>query len=269
MLVGCLAAALVACGGSETETQPVDNTGGGGAGGEGGGVNTDDLTAEEYYKEVVHPELVASCGICHAADTDCTPQFMAETAGPSYSKLKETTGLVTHPDNSNLIIHGAHTGPALTVTQEEFVTEWLSREHPAPPEGPSVHEALDEFGACMLFDEFMSSELYKLPYQQTDAGPCGSCHRTGEAGTWLGYNEMETFAKNTQLPWIKRLVRPVYDGAGNFVDLEPSNRFVDKVENSNACGSVHPAALVSTENKEAIKNYVNLTKARWESGNCE
>src|SRR5690606_26914626 len=133
--------------------------------------------------------------------------------------------------------HGAHTGPALTEFQESLVRQWLDKEFQddTDPPKPTLGEALVEIGNCMTEADFNTYQVYLLAYQQSDQGPCGSCHRTGEAGTWIGYNEEEMYDKNTRLPWIKRLVAPAYDGDNRFVDLVPSNRFVDKVENANAC----------------------------------
>lgn len=264
-------ALLLACGGgSDSETGTDTGTDTGGGGGEGGGSSTDNLTADEYYREVVHPELGVSCVSCHSSGDPCTPQFMEESSKASLEALRSVPGLVTHPENSDLILHGAHTGPALTSVQEEIVTIWLNKERPEPPEGQSVFEAFADFGDCMDVDDYVSSELYKWAYQQTNAGPCGGCHRTGEAGTWLSYNQEETFFKNAQLPWIKRMVRAEYDGNGNFIDLVASDRFVTKVETANQCGN-HPAANLDSEpeRKQAVTTFVELTKARWEAGNCD
>jgi len=262
-------AVLIACGGGadgETETDP----GTGGGGGEGGGSATDNLTADEYYREVVHPELAVSCVSCHSSGDPCIPQFMQESAKASYDALRAEPSLLTHPENSDLILHGAHTGPALSRVQEEIVTIWLDKERPEPLEGESVFDQFAEFGDCMDTDDYLAAELYKWAYQQTNAGPCGGCHRTGEAGTWLSYNQEETFFKNAQLPWIKRMVRAEYDGNGNFVDLVASDRFVTKIEQANQCGD-HPAANLDSqpERKQAVTTFVSLTKARWEAGKCD
>ena len=225
------------------------------------------LSAREFFIEEVFPELGKNCAICHAPGDECAPPFMRTTAEASYDELKAYSGLVVHPGNSNLIHYGAHTGPALTVTLEELVTEWLTLERPDPPSGKTQLQALDEFGPCMDFDNFMTTGFYKMAYQQTDAGPCGSCHKTGEAGTWLGYNQDEMFAKNQKRPWIKRLVKADFDPDGNFKDLLPSPRLVEKVENN--CGSPHPRALVEDPNKLAITEYFQTTHQAWMAGDCE
>lgn len=265
---------LVAASGCDKSTTAED-TAGTGTGGEGGESVTND--PEEYFLNFVFTELDNSCGVCHQSDDGCVPRFMGESAESTYAAMKAYEGIVTHGDNSNLIYHGAHTGPALTEFQEELVREWLDREFADDddPPKPTLGEALVEVGNCMLQGEFEDPDgsgtmpgVYLLAYQQSDQGPCGSCHRTGEAGTWIGYNEEEMFAKNTRLPWIKRLVKPAYDENNRFVDLVPSNRFVDKVESANACGSPHAAASVPVEMEASIEEFVQSALDRWHNGTC-
>jgi hypothetical protein len=260
-LITALALSLfaAACSGG---TDPGTAAGAGGGGGEGPA-----LSPREFFAKEVFPELGKNCAICHTPGDECAPPFMTTTAEGSYEDLKAFGGLVVHPDNSNLIHHGAHTGPALTATLEDLVTEWLLLEHPDAPAGRTQIQALDEFGPCMTFDSFMTTGFYKMAYQQTDAGPCGGCHKTGEAGTWLGYNQEEMFAKNQKRPWIKRLVKATFDGEGNFQDLIPSTRLIDKVEIN--CGSPHPSALILDPNKLAISEYFDTTHQAWMAGTCE
>ena len=260
-VAGCIG--LLGTAACESESAPV---GGGGQGG-AGGLNTDDLTPQEFYVQVVHPELDASCGGCHAFTAPCVPTFMADTAEASYQALKQHTGLVTASPNSNLIYHGAHNGPALTLPQEELVQEWLDREFPDGATGKTLKASLIEFGDCMTREDFDLYEVSLLAYQQTADGPCGSCHRTGEAGTWIGYNDDETFTKNTRIPWIKRLVEPVYEG-NEFVDLAASKRFVKKVEEAGLCESSHPAALVPAQIEQNLDDYFAATHNRWANNAC-
>jgi hypothetical protein len=238
-----------------------------GAGGQGGGAEPE-YTAQEFYEKFVDPEIAQTCGNCHQFDTNCTPQFMGDNPGANYNLLREHPGLVTNADNSNLIHHGAHTGPALSSSQEALVTEWLDLEFPEPPEGKTLSQALDEFGDCMTLEDFETYLVYELAYEQTQDGPCGSCHRTGEAGTWIGYNVDEMYAKNKLVPWIKRLVEPSYNGNA-FEDLVPSDRFVRKVEDANQCGSTHPGALIRAELESNIAGYVEATHSRWVAGACD
>ncbi|MFP6683572.1 MAG: hypothetical protein VB934_02620 [Polyangiaceae bacterium] len=234
-------------------------------GGEGGG---DGLSARQFYLDQVHPELVQSCAICHKSSADCTPKLMAVDGETSYDTLKSLPGMVTHPDNSNLIHHGAHTGPTLTLTQETLTREWLSREFPTKPIKRTQVQALALLGSCMEFDDFMDTGVYKFAYQQTQFGPCGACHKTGEAGAWIGYNPEEMFAKNTRLPWIKRLVHPVYDKDKEFIEFRPSNRFIDKPELSNQCGSAHPSALIPAKLEQSLVDFLAVSMVHYDAEKC-
>jgi hypothetical protein len=264
----CAALGLGGTGGCKgNDTTPTD----GGQGGGGGGTPADKLSARDFYLQFVHTELDLTCGICHAAEDPCVPTFMAETAEGSYLVLKDAEGVVTHSDNSNLIYHGAHTGPALTEFQEDLVRQWLDKEFADDddPPSPTLSEALLEIGDCMQEADFMDNKVYLLAYQQSNQGPCGSCHRTGEAGTWIGYNEQEMYDKNTRLPWIKRLVKPSYDGDNRFNDLVPSHRFVEKVESASACNTPHASGLIDVDIATSIDAYVTASLDRWRSGTCE
>jgi hypothetical protein len=251
---------LAGLGCGDKVTHQASNAGGGGG---------DSLSAKEYYLDQVHPELVQSCAICHKSSADCTPKLMADDGALSYDVLRSVAGMVAHADNSNLIHHGAHTGPALTLAQETIVREWLSREYPDKPSKRSQVEALAYLGLCMRLADFEETGVYKLAYQQTQFGPCGACHKTGEAGTWIGYNAEEMFSKNTQRPWIKRLVHPHFDSNGEFTEFKPSNRFIDKPELANQCGSAHPSALIPAKLEQSLNDYVKLTQARYDEGKCE
>jgi hypothetical protein len=251
-----------------------------GTGGEGGGDVP--LDARNFYIERVHPEIVISCGVCHTSTANCVPQFMEDNASQSYERIKNYVraedgspgGLVTYADNSNLIFHSAHTGPALSEPQEALVREWLDLEmngQEAP--SPSLSESLHEIGQCMrlaaLKQAFNDDQVYLLAHQGSEHGPCGSCHNTGQAGAWIGYNVDEMQEQNSKLPWIKRLVQPYYAGDDEFAGLAASNRFVRKVEDAAACGSTHPAALVRDDIAAGIDNYVQDALDRWEAGPCD
>jgi hypothetical protein len=256
-----VAVGLVTAACSET---PEESQGTGG----GGGGDVSDLSPQEFYEKFIHPELVLTCATCHKSTANCTPVFMADDPGVAYDALKAYEGLVTHPDNSNLIFHGTHSGPALSSAQEDLVIEWLTLEVPGEPTGQTMRTALVTFGDCMEYDDFLAEGVDLIAFDPvTEFGQCGGCHGTGEAGTWIGYNKPEMWEKNAQLPWIKRLVKPVYDGK-NFVDLAFSDRWAQKVEEANFCESSHPGAQVPAAIEASIQNYVDITHARWTADAC-
>ena len=236
-------------------------------------VGSTELQARQYYLKKVDPEFQESCARCHSSDKTCAPKFLAEgNADLSYSYLKgyQAGGLIAHPSNSQLVLHGAHTGPALTGTQMDLVNEWLTKEVPDEPE-KTLEGALEEFGKCMVYDDeadpsaFMQIDVWYLAYQSSDGGPCASCHLSGQGGTWIDYNTNAMYDQNRKRPWVKRWVEGVFEGS-NFVDLKPSSRLVDKPQNVTQCGDKHVLALIDVENKTAIDTFVNGTLERWRAG---
>ena len=242
---------------------------------ETGGTLTDDtpdvdLPAREFFIKKVGPEMAESCEGCHAeVDDGCTPIFLSKNPEASYNALREYPlgGLVVHPDDSNLLLHGAHTGPAFSEAQYALVRTWLEKEFPEPPP-KSQEQALKEFGNCMDFQVFEDSGVHFLAYQQTaSGGPCGACHLAGVGGTWISFNKEEMFDYNTTIPWVKRWVRAEFNG-GAFVDLSPANRLIDKPELATACGDRHVTADVTVANEAAIQLFVNATLDAWRAGDC-
>jgi len=226
----------------------------------------------QFYASDVHSELLAACGSCHdgsSQDGCAAPMFMASDAKASYEAMTAYGGLVVHLDDSNLVLHGEHGGPALTSAQQQLVQAWLDIERPTPPPGKTQRVALAELGGCMSYDTFESSGLAGLAYQSTASGDtCGSCHEAGVGGTWISSNAREMFAQTTQLPWIKRLVDAVFDCEGHFEDFAPSNRLIDKAELATSCGYFHPAADIVIANEVAVAMFTDESLTAWRSGSC-
>ena len=130
-------AALIACTGDTINLLPDDGDdddtadGGDGSGaGTGDGGSTSTTTpgagAKDFYISSVHSSLAATCNECHATGDNGGPIFMAEAAEASYNALVGfSPSLIAIPENSNLILHGEHTGPALTAAQVPLVSQWL------------------------------------------------------------------------------------------------------------------------------------------------
>jgi len=243
-------------------------------------------TAKQFYEAVVDPELAKSCAVCHQSGQNGAPIFLAKNPTGSYNAMDQHGGLIVAPENSVLLLHGAHTGPAFTSVQKSAVTEWLTMEAvergldsgttSASSTGSSggmpaltLQQALAEYGACMDIDDWKVNNLDKLMNAQTDAGPCVGCHAAGEGGNWLSANTQETFDKNAKFPYIKRQITGTVDDDGNFADLIASNRMIEKGQapcqpNTNC----HPKYNLPPQLKDGINNFVAKTLDKWHNKQC-
>jgi hypothetical protein len=271
---------------------------GGSQSGSGGSGPTGDATdvgaggdpgsqAKEYYFSVVDSELNDSCASCHASGQNGAPIFMGSNPDASYNALDQHGGLVVAPENSLLLLHGAHTGPALTASQKDDVTTWLTMEaeERGLPTGSgsstssstggggmatNLKQALDEYGACMDINDWTANGLDKLYNAQTlNYGPCGGCHQAGDGGNWLSSNKQETFDENGKFPYIKRQITGTVDGDGNFKDLIAANRFIEKgAEPCQPNTNCHPAFVLPPNLKTGIQTFVQKTLDKWHNNQC-
>lgn len=194
---------------------------------------------------------------------------------------------MTDPASDSILITKApHEGPALTDVQKGIVTEWLNKEIAeggagsggmtttsgggTTSSGKSVDQMMTEFGNCMNYDLWLSSGMATFPDQQTELGPCKSCHNQGLGGTYLSADPQSTFDHNKAMPFILRMVLPVYEGAVP-VDLAPSLRFEQKgVEQCNNPNKAlcHPKYTLTPENVKAFEGFVGDTLTKWQAGAC-
>lgn len=269
-------------------------SGSGGNGGETSGGDTTDVGVGgdepvggqglEYYLSIIDPELSASCGSCHATGQNGAPIFMAESGETSYNALDKYGGLIVAPENSLLVLHGAHTGPALTASQKTDVINWLTLEagerglvtggeettSGGGPTTTTLKQALDDYAACMDINDWKANGLDKLYSAQTlNSGPCGGCHSAGDGGNWLSSNTQETFDMNRKFPYIKRQISGTVDEEGNFLDLVASKRFIQK--GSEPCQpntNCHPAYVLPPNLKTGLDNFVSKTIDKWHNKQC-
>lgn len=248
---------------------------------------------EAFFANAVYPELQLSCAFCHAAPDNpvSAPQWLGFDESASYDRVVKFAGLVVWPENSNLVLKGEHTGPALTSAQRDTVLEWLALEAKArgiepPPKEPeptsdegvggTVEEVLDAFGACMRFDDFVAAKLDLLAYQQTTGwGPCRGCHSSGWAGAFIDDDAKLMFEQTRKRPFLLKYVGWLLEG-GVVKDVVQSNRMRDKgVE---VCGYVgadealcHPKYVLLPQVDAAIDAFFNATYDRWKAsnGNCD
>jgi hypothetical protein len=268
-----------------------DDDDGGDDGGEGAGSagTTTGATvggggeAKAMFVSNVFPAISAECGSCHTTGESGAPVFLAATGEASYTAITSyTPTLIAVPENSNLVLHGVHTGPALTGVQESAVSAWLQKEaeerglvggNPEdPPVGKTLDQALDEFANCMDLTEW-SENLENLPRSDTaNAGECSGCHTSGDGGAFLSLNVEETFEMNQNFPYIKRLVTGTVDENGAFNTLIPSNRFINKGLEAQSCDpqtqNCHPTYNLPPGMKTAVETVVNNTLERWMNNEC-
>jgi cytochrome c553 len=286
-----LAAVTAACsqppttiilGDSDGDGDGTDGSGGSGSSSgsmtTGGGTDT----AHDKFVNDVYPAIVATCGSCHAASGTGAPVFLAANAEASYTAITSfTPTMIAVPDNSTLILHGAHTGPALDLTQEQKVADWLMMEVEerglagggggTPPPTKTLATALEEFADCMTLEDWEASGMDNLPNAQTgNAGACVGCHNAGDGGTFLSLNVEETFSRNQDFPYIKRLVTGTVDAqTGNFDDLVPARRFIEKGQEP--CGenqNCHPKYSLPPNLVTAVETFTDLTLQKWHAGTC-
>lgn len=283
------AAVGFACGGDEENK----------AGGESGAISGGE--AQAFFEQKVHQTVADSCGECHRDAKRGAPVFLGANAGASYSAIAGFPGLLTAPNFSPLIQKGIHSGPALTATQNELVTQWLtlevkSRKLDADPNVPkNLRAAFKQFGDCMDYDEWKRLKLHTIAAVTTEegatqAGECRSCHNYGQASLWLsggGDNEAselenaETFLKMRQFPYVQRLVvgqvtvgrtgTEVEVGKleGVFDGLIPSRRLIDKgIEPRQERANSHPQYALPAELSAALGTYVQGTLAKMNAGAC-
>ncbi len=264
----------------------------------GGDVSAHDLFVEEVYPLLSTPSsLGLACTTCHATGSAGAPVFFAATAEGSYNAITGyEPSMIATPDNSNLVLHGPHAGPALDDAQHDAVVEWLDAEVEerglddgtgeggnssgaggsgsgggGPVDPPvTLSSALEAFGDCMDYTVWMETGMTHLPESQTEIGPCQGCHNAGDGGAWLSANDEETFARNRTYPYVKRLVTGTVDENGAFDTLIPARRFLEK--GSEGCDpeiqNCHPEFVLAPEIEEAVVQFVDLTLERWEAGDC-
>ncbi len=254
---------------------------GGDVTGVGGGVPFS--YAKEYYVYNVDSALRDSCSGCHAYGVNGASIFLGGNAEDSYYVMETHGGLIVAPDNSLLILHGVHAGPALDDSTKVSVVEWLTmeaQERDLPigtgtttggdPPATTLTSALADYGACMDINDWTTNMLDQLSSAQTlKFGPCKSCHLAGAGGNWLSGNMQETFDMNRKFPYINRQVTGTVDENGNFKDLIASNRMIQKgAEPCQPNTNCHPAYTLPPVLKTGITNFVAKTIEKWHNKQC-
>jgi hypothetical protein len=241
---------------------------------------------KDYFLSAVYPRISSptSCGGCHAgtpnspcADSSCV--FIAADGEATYALIEKTPELIAAPQKSPFLSY-QHTDHniKLTADQANVLGIWLGMEAAkrglagAVLRAKNLADAYDQFGACMNYDVFTSTGMADLPYTDTDFdGPCLGCHNGGQGSLWLAADPRSTFEQMRRFPFIQKFVVGRVDGDGNFKDLVPSGRIIEKAnepcpEGANGC---HPQFGLSQFEQEAVQSFVNITLQNLAAGSCD
>lgn len=296
--------------------QPVDIVGAGGSGGAGAGpgpgattshastsgtgvVNTDS-PARKYYVANVHPALSAGtqpCAACHTTGMSGAPLFMNTDPEKSYTATEAMPGLISLPESSLLLLHGVHTGPAMSATQMSTVNTWLNMEATerglnmtggststsgsssssggGPAKPTDLTSALALFAKCMNINDWLAAGLANLPKANTNnnQGQCMACHIQGEGGNWLdGNNTNLTFDKQKEFPYVKRWVSGTYDMNGAFTGLKAVPREYLKAKEAATCDKAkeacHPTFTLNATLMTGIDTFISKTLTKMANNQC-
>lgn len=241
----------------------------------------------KFYSDKVHPALTEACAQCHEKAQRGAPIFLGASASASYTAIEGFPGLLAAPSLSPLIQKGVHSGPALTGTQNDLVTQWLTLEvkerklgsDPGTPK--NLRAAFKAFGACMDFNRWKELKLHTIAATNSEGnrGTCRSCHARGEASMWLSGgtdnaqdedDNAETFVKLRSFPYVQRLVVGRVSADGSFEGVEASRRMIDKgTEAQQLQANSHPRYSLSTELVAALQTYVLETLSNVNAGRCQ
>ena len=149
-------------------------------------------------------------------------------------------------------------------------------EEPVNKETPLLlQQALAEFGECMDLEIWMRTGMWQMPVVETeDNEECQACHqeKDGAGAVRLdGTDQVGTFDDHAQMPTVMRLVTGTVDERGNFLDLVPSNRYIEKgldscIEDVTAC---HPDYELPPDMLTAVQEFVSITLERWKNKTCD
>ncbi len=266
-------AAAVACGSDEEENGASSSSGGAG-GGDG----------RKFFADKIHKSISDTCKDCHATSKNGAPVFLGANAEASYNAIEGFPGLIAAPSFSPLVQKGVHSGPALTQTQNDLVTQWLNLEAKArklgsdPGAPKNLRAAFKAFGACMDYEKWKALGLYKIAAVDTEGnrGQCQSCHSTGEASLWLqggGENDEVdnaiTFTKFQQFPYIQRLVVGRVKEDGTFESIEAARRLIDKgTETQQLQANSHPRFSLPSDLVTNLTQFVLETISNVNANRC-
>jgi len=256
------ASAVWACGSSDAEA-------------DGAATGSD---AKKFFVEKVYASVDTSCKECHQTGKRGAPVFLGASGEASYTAIEGFPGLISPPSISPIIQKGVHSGPALSTTQTDLVTQWLKleladRKLGSDPGAPkNLRAAFAAFGQCMDYGRWTALKLDTLAATPTenDRGQCMACHNQGQASMWLGTDKGETFLKLREFPYVQRLVVGRVTAEGSFDGIEASRRMLDKGnEAQQPQSNSHPRFALPTELAQSLQTFVLETISNMNANRCQ
>jgi hypothetical protein len=256
------ASAAWACGSSDSETESAASG----------------SEAKKFFLEKVYTSVDTTCKECHQTGKRGAPVFLGASGDASYVAIEGFPGLISPPSISPIVQKGVHSGPALSATQADLVTQWLKleltdRKLGSDPGAPkNLRAAFAAFGQCMDYTRWTELKLDTLPATATenDRGQCMACHNQGQASMWLSADPAETFLKLREFPYVQRLVVGRVTAEGSFDGIEASRRILDKGnEAQQPQSNSHPRFALPTELAGALQTFVLETISNMSANRCQ
>lgn len=234
--------------------------------------------AKKFFQEKVYASVDTTCKECHQTGKRGAPVFLGASSEASYTAIEGFPGLISPPSVSPIVQKGVHSGPALSTTQTDLVTQWLKleisdRKLGSDPGAPkNLRAAFAAFGQCMDYGRWTELKLDTLPLTPTenDRGQCQACHNQGQASMWLGVDKGETFLKLREFPYVQRLVVGRVTSDGSFDGIEASRRMLDKGnEAQQPQSNSHPRFALTTELAGNLQQFVLETISNLNANRCQ
>jgi hypothetical protein len=264
LLVAAIAGASAAwaCGSSDAEE---------GAAGDGS-------EGKKFFIEKVSGSIDTTCKECHQTGKTGSPVFLGTSGNASYTAIEGFPGLIAAPSISPFVQKGIHSGPALTQTQTDLVTQWLKleiadRKLGSDPGAPkNLRAAFTGFGQCMDYASWTKYKLDTIAATPTEGnqGQCMACHNYGQASMWLSAEKEATFLKMRNFPYVQRLVVGRVTPEGSFDGIEASRRMLDKGnEAQQPQSNSHPRYALSAELAANLQSFVLETISNLNANRCQ
>lgn len=289
------AAAMAACGNSDSLTVPDDGTGAGGSGGDysapaaapQAGDDTpppgvDDNAAKVYFVNNVYPSLMVTCGSCHVApgSQGAPPWLSSASASDAYTMI-EGRGYI-NLSSSLLLKKGAHEGPALTPDQTNSITQWLTLEMQVRGSATPAN-LLAKLGNCLDKTKFTAialDDLRTTPRTNENTNRCTGCNKAycqtcHEQGEYTMYSNDGTLGTST----FDALSTNMMSSDGTYLiekyittngtSLVPATAIADKsTVTQSGPNYSHPMFIVDDTMKAAILDFANDAISKYNAKSC-